>query len=161
MVNLKALYSYDGQEPREIPNEITLSDGRSRTDRTTFTKEEIEDAGWVGPYTKPDFDERTQFLRWDSDLVDWKVFDIPNEVSEPKYDNIEDFMRDLRSVRNSKLAVCDWTQLFDVGISTEKIIDWKKYRQELRDFPSVIENDENISDYMNDINLIPFPEEPK
>ena len=56
------LYSYKGQPPKELPHRIVLSDGRTRTDSSTFTEEELTDAGWilagsepimgVGPYQK-------------------------------------------------------------------------------------------------------------
>ena len=48
-----ALYSKDGGYPTELPHRIVLSDGRTRTDKTSFTAEEIADAGWVEVSDKP------------------------------------------------------------------------------------------------------------
>lgn len=38
-----------------------------------------------------------------------------------------------RNVRNSKLALCDWTQLADVNLTAECKVDFAAYRQALRD----------------------------
>lgn len=35
--------------------------------------------------------------------------------------------------RNGLLSISDWTQLSDVTMSTEKVQEWKTYRQALRD----------------------------
>jgi len=47
------VYSYKGQIPTELPNRIILSDGRTRTDKTSFTQEELTDAGWILSSKKP------------------------------------------------------------------------------------------------------------
>jgi hypothetical protein len=39
----------------------------------------------------------------------------------------------VRSERNGKLAMCDWTQFSDVPMSDVKIAEWASYRQALRD----------------------------
>ena len=41
------LYSYNGEYPTDIPERIRLSDGSTRTDSSTYTEEEIADAGYV------------------------------------------------------------------------------------------------------------------
>ena len=48
---MSQLYSFKGQDPKEIPNRIRLSDGTTKTDRTTFTADDLTDAGFTGPYT--------------------------------------------------------------------------------------------------------------
>jgi hypothetical protein len=47
------LYSHQGREPKPLPFRITLSDGRTRTDTSSFTVEEIADAGYVEVEEKP------------------------------------------------------------------------------------------------------------
>jgi len=44
----------------------------------------------------------------------------------------------MRSVRNQKLAECDWTHTsdHDNGLTTEKKTEWATYRQALRDAPN-------------------------
>jgi hypothetical protein len=58
------LYSLNGSHPEPIPFRITLPNGFTRTDPTTFTKEEIAAAGFIGPYAKPPYDPATQQLDW-------------------------------------------------------------------------------------------------
>ena len=41
-----------------------------------------------------------------------------------------------RSTRTSLLAECDWTQLPDSALTTEKKAEWATYRQALRNLPS-------------------------
>jgi hypothetical protein len=41
----------------------------------------------------------------------------------------------LRSERNAKLSACDWTQVADAPLTTEKKAEWAAYRQDLRDLP--------------------------
>jgi Phage tail assembly chaperone protein len=47
-------------------------------------------------------------------------------------------MRELRARRNDLLYGCDWTQLPDTGLSTDKLLEWRDYRQELRDLPTKV-----------------------
>lgn len=47
------LYSKSGQYPTRLPFRIKLSDGRTRTDSSSFTEEEILDAGYVSVPDKP------------------------------------------------------------------------------------------------------------
>lgn len=42
-----SLYSFNGSYPSQIPHRIRLSDGTTRTDSSTFTADELADAGWV------------------------------------------------------------------------------------------------------------------
>lgn len=47
-------------------------------------------------------------------------------------------MRELRARRNELLYGCDWTQLPDTGLTTDKLLEWRDYRQQLRDLPSTV-----------------------
>jgi len=44
----------------------------------------------------------------------------------------------LRNLRNSMLQSCDWTDLPNAPLTEEEKILWQQYRQQLRDFPSVV-----------------------
>ena len=44
-----------------------MPDGSTRTDPESFSAEEIEAAGFVGPITIPEYDPETQALDWDGD----------------------------------------------------------------------------------------------
>ena len=47
-------------------------------------------------------------------------------------------LEELRSKRNLKLVLSDWTQLPDCPLSEDKKEEWKTYRQALRDLPEGI-----------------------
>ena len=42
----------------------------------------------------------------------------------------------VRSIRDNKLQLSDWTQLTDSPLSDSKKTEWQTYRQALRDIPS-------------------------
>jgi len=73
-----ALYSYNGAYPQTLPFRIRLSDGRTRTDPTSFTAEEIADAGYTEVSDTPTITD-SQVLEWDSQAVDWVVRDKTSE----------------------------------------------------------------------------------
>lgn len=58
------LYSFNGGRPAPLPFRITLTNGFTRTDPSTFTEDEITAAGFTGPYTEPAYDPTTQQLDW-------------------------------------------------------------------------------------------------
>jgi len=58
------LYSHNGKYPEKLPNRIRLSDGSTRTDKHTFTSEEIADAGYVLaplPLVETNYDEKIEW----------------------------------------------------------------------------------------------------
>lgn len=71
------LYSLNSAYPRPLPRMITLSDGRTRTDPSSFTPEEIADAGYVAAPDAPTYDADTERLTWTGS--DWSVSAIPQE----------------------------------------------------------------------------------
>jgi|ETN01SMinimDraft_1059929.scaffolds.fasta_scaffold20495_2 hypothetical protein len=72
------LYSYLGGYPQEnLPERIRLSDGRTRTDSSTYTNEEIVDAGYAAVSTAPTYNNRTHKLSWDG--TDWQVDELAEE----------------------------------------------------------------------------------
>lgn len=74
------LYSYKSQYPKAIPFRIKLSNGMTRTDPSTFTLEEIADAGYVEIPLKLAVTVG-QVLEWDATNVGWKVRDkTPQEL---------------------------------------------------------------------------------
>ena len=129
------LYSYQGQEPQELPHKIRLSDGRSRTDSSTFTEEEIVEAGFTGPYEKPDFNPEVETQSWDVELGNWVTTQIPDEV----------FWEKLRTERNSILKDTDWSQLSDAPLTSSQKTTWATYRQALRDLPANTEDPKNVT----------------
>lgn len=62
------LYSLDSRYPlhwSELPNRIRLSDGKTRTDRDTFTADELRDAGYVLTDLMPNYNDEVYVCSWD------------------------------------------------------------------------------------------------
>jgi hypothetical protein len=59
-----ALYSYKNQEPSILPSRVRLDNGSTRTSLNKLNVEELESLGFMGPITKPEFDEDTQKIEW-------------------------------------------------------------------------------------------------
>jgi len=129
------LYSYQGQEPQELPERIRLSNGRTRTDSSSFTTEEISNAGFTGPYTKPEFDPEIETQEWNSELLNWVTTPIPDQV----------FWERLRNERNRRPFMSDRTQLSDTPLTSSQKTAWATYRQALRDLPENTEDPKNIT----------------
>ena len=58
------LYSYNGQEPKELPFKIRLDNGETRTSLSELSDEDLLSIGFVGPISIPLFDESTQKVEW-------------------------------------------------------------------------------------------------
>ena len=58
------LYSFRNQRPAPLPQRIRMPDGFTRTDSSTYTQEEIQAAGFTGPYTEPSYNPSTEQLLW-------------------------------------------------------------------------------------------------
>jgi len=67
------LYTINQTYPKTLPHRIVLSDGTTRTDRTTFTDAEIADAGYT---VAPDIPSQSngQKVFWNG--ADWYVQDM-------------------------------------------------------------------------------------
>lgn len=85
--------------------------GGSLTDNT---KAQYDNLNWEDERNKPS---------WDDIQSAW--------VNTEKESNAET----VRVERDSRLAVCDWTQLPDSPLADEIKTQWKTYRQALRDVP--------------------------
>lgn len=73
----------------------------------------------------------------------WKILWSIVDLSEEKISsNVQIFEHSMRDNRNSRLAVCDWTQLTDAPVDKAA---WASYRQELRDITTEEAWPENIT----------------
>lgn len=179
MASSNNLYSYKGKEPEPLPHEINWIDENgyliSRTGIDTFTDEEILKAGYIGPFIKPFFHEKTQQLNWNSESLTYSVEDLYDP--EPIIDNQpepeqaprvteESFWHDIRLHRSILLLQSDWAvndSLVDVNLTPEKRNEWIEYRQKLRDIPQTISYSSSYGDdtsYPTNITKL-FPEVPK
>ena len=125
------LYSYNNGTPDFLPTDSTgthwirMSDGFVRTDITSFSDDDLTDAGYTGPYPKPSLTEG-QNCTWNSGTKAWTVVDKDIDVA----------WEELRDTRNILLGQSDWTQLADADLTEEKLAEWNTYRQALRDYPA-------------------------
>lgn len=135
------LYSFNKQEPQELPFRITLSNGQTRTDSSTFTSAEIVDAGWVAVEDKPQITNETEKVVWNSDTLSWDVISLSSleltHLEAKKWELV-------RHERDIMLAQSDIRMLRELesnGVVSEQL---KSYRQGLRDVPNVNTDPDNI-----------------
>lgn len=123
------LYSMNGEYPTRL-GRIRMPDGTTRTDGTTFTPEEIELAGYTGPYYEPEYDSENQYLEWDSEELE---FVVKNYAADR-------FLSLLRELREEELRKSDWTGLSDAPLTDFEKSRWAIYRQNLRDIPENLDS---------------------
>ena len=79
---MPTLYSLNGAAPTPLPFRITLANGFTRTDPSTFTEDEIAEAGYV-LIEQQEYDPATQALNWNGASFD--VVDIPPAPPTPRW----------------------------------------------------------------------------
>ena len=128
------LYSKNGSYPNQIPFRIKLSNGLTRTDPSTFTSEEIADAGYITVDDPPSSVLDTQILEWTG--TDWNVRDKTEQELEVELNRK---WQEIRDQRDHILSLLDWrftryqSQIRLGIIPTDDIEDLDIYAQELRD----------------------------
>ena len=116
------LYSKDGSYPANLPHRIVLSDGRTRTDSSTFTDEEIADAGYVAVEAPPT-PEYPNKLDWDG--TEWLIREPTGYETSKKWEEI-------RNECVQRLAATDYKVIKSVEIGELPPNEYIVYRQELR-----------------------------
>jgi len=150
------LYSYQGNYPQTLPFRIRLSNGSTRTDPSSFTLDEIQDAGFIEAPEQPSYTS-TQVLEWDSQNIQWIVRnktqqELENELNNAKQNRLiyitESRDSDLRQL------TCQWdsdtwdaretdsTRIANVltmieqasnqGIPTPTTVDWRTFDDQTR-----------------------------
>lgn len=97
------LYTKNGSYPQPIPFRIILSDGRSRTDPSSFSEEEIADAGYISVEDPPASILDTQILEWTGTV--WNVRDKTEQELEMELDRK---WQEIRNQRDYMLSLLDW-----------------------------------------------------
>lgn len=127
------LYSKNGSYPLPIPFRIKLSDGRSRTDPSTFTAEEIIDAGYI-QVENPPVILSNEVLLWTG--TNWLV---RNKTEEEILSETNAKWDEIRNVRGKLLSQLDWRFIryqsqVRLGLTTTDSIEaLDAYAQALRD----------------------------
>jgi hypothetical protein len=128
------LYTKNGSYPNNLPFRIKLSNGLTRTDPTSFTPEEIADAGYIVVEDPPASIPDTQILEWSGTA--WNVRDkteqeLTNELQRKWYE--------VRGQRDYMLSQLDWrfhryqSQTRLNITPTDNIENLDTYAQALRD----------------------------
>lgn len=128
-------YSYKNQYPIDrLPERIRLSNGLTKTDSSSFTTDDLADAGYVEVSTAPTYDDKTHKLNWNGS--GWEVVELTASQIES---NTKDQWNIVRTERDNQINSFEWRveryhSQVRLGISTaDKIADLDTYIQALRD----------------------------
>ena len=140
------LYSYKGQYPTSLPERIRLSDGSTRTDSSTFTEEELTDAGYIAAGDYPAYDSTTQKVIWNGTA--WEVVDLTTEEINAI---VNQQWAEVRESRDTKIKEDEWRVMRNLSETrqgldtTDNITDLDTYIQALRDITSTTTNPLEVS----------------
>jgi hypothetical protein len=131
------LYSHNKSYPQSLPHRIRLSNGLTRTDPTSFTPEEIADAGYVQVDDQPTANS-VQKVYWDSDRIQWVLEDKTLEELQAETNAL---WNAIRQERDKRIAAVTWryeryARHARLGIEQiDNIEDLDAYIQALADIP--------------------------
>ncbi len=140
------LYSHNNQFPGPLPERIRLSSGLTRTDSSTFTEEEITDAGYVLAGENPSFSD-TEKVIWNGSA--WEVIALTEEEIASKTLAL---WGEIRETRNEKIKEAEW-RIFryqsevrlGITTTTDSISKLDTYMQKLRDITSSVSEPEMVT----------------
>ena len=128
-------YSYNNQAPvASLPHRIRLADGRTRTDNTTFTEDEIISAGYAIITQENPVPSRFQKVGWTG--IEWVLLEMTDIEKE---EVLEIQWKSIRIIRDQQIQELDWRiqrYLSEVRLelsTTDDIRLIDAYVQELRD----------------------------
>ena len=89
---------------------------------------------------------------FNQELDAWTNSWVSTPFTEEEMENArQQRYQDIRYVRNQLLYSCDWTQVPDAQLTTEQVQAWQTYRQQLRDYMTLV---------TDPFNPPPFPSKP-
>lgn len=124
------LYTYKGNEPEVLPDRIRLSNGLTRTDKTTFTDDEIAAAGYAPVQNRPVVNEMNYKVVWETESAQWNTLELTKQEKDFK---IQERWNLIRQERDEMLKASDITALREIEINGVVSEELKVYRQALRD----------------------------
>lgn len=125
------IYSYKGNTPTALPDRIRLSNGSTRTDRSTFTDDEIADAGYILIDLYPtDVDPLSERVIWNSNTIKWEKIVLSDGEKVQLLNNKWNAIREERNLYLKESDILVLRELEHEAVISEKL---KTYRQELRD----------------------------
>jgi len=126
------LYSYKGNYPEVLPNRIRLSNGETRTDSSTFTAEQIADAGYTQVDDQPEYNPSTQKMQWSYENANWEVLNIDSN----ELDRIE--LKNWESIREERDSLLEESDIYVIKeLENDNVVsnNLKNYRENLRNIP--------------------------
>jgi hypothetical protein len=127
-----ALYSFKGAYPTQLPNRIKLANGFTKTDRSTFTPEDLDEAGWYAVDIPPIVNYPNK-LEWDGQTRSWSERE-PNEA-ETQFK-----WQEIRNECEKRLLDTDYKVIKAIETGTAVDPIYVTYRQELRDLYNNVNN---------------------
>lgn len=124
------LYTKNGSYPAPLPHRIVLSDGMTRTDSSSFTEEEIADAGYVAVDSPPIADYPNK-VDWTGS--EWIIREPNSQETSARWDYI-------RKECVGRLEETDYKVIKAVETGDLPPIEFVTYRQELRDLYNNVNN---------------------
>lgn len=128
------LYSYRGAEPQVLPESIILSSRLTRTDSTTYTPEELADAGYVLVEQEKPYPTTFQKREWTG--TSWVLVDMTPEEKEQTISNHWDTIRQIRDslIKDNEWRITKYFSQIRLGITPDDdITKIDTYIQALRD----------------------------
>ena len=132
------LYSYNNEYPvtfDQIPSRIRLSNRLTKTDKSTFTEEDLIDAGYIPVSDAPNnIDTHTQKVLWSG--TEWQIIPL---TDQEKLDIKNEKWAEIRKVRDNLIQDIIWrVQRYQsevrLGVEpTDNIVALDQYIQALRD----------------------------
>lgn len=118
-----SLYSHNEKYPAQLPNRLKFADGTTRTDKTTFTAQEIADAGYVAAPNPPTVDYPKR-LEWTGSA--WLLRDPNDQETNERWHQIRKNCTRLLAATDYKVI-----KAYESGTSVDSA--YSTYRQALRD----------------------------
>ena len=145
MVDLTKLYSLDKSYPTWLPDRIRLSDGSTKSNRATFTQEDLDDAGWTQVEHPPipaiaskhstgseAGGNSAQKLIWTG--VDWKIVDKDEQEHQEQWVRVREYRDKL--IEEFEWKIYRYESEVRQGVTpTDDISEMDTYVQALRDVP--------------------------
>jgi len=140
------LYSHKNQYPATLPERIRLSNGYTRTNSSTYTNDELTDAGYVASGDPPSYNSSTQKVIWNGTA--WEVVSLTTEEINAK---VAQHWAEVRDNRDVKIKEIEWRVMRNLSQTrqgldaTDNIADLDAYIQALRDITTTTSDPTSVS----------------
>mgnify|MGYP003137236909 FL=1 len=143
ILDLNKLYSKNGELPNYLPDRIRLSNGLTKTDRETFTQEDISQAGYVA-VEEPPTTSFNQVSEWNSENLSWSIREKNASEIDEEWEKIKKNRDDL--LKKVDMLVDRYKSVLSQGLPYNYYIieALDEYAQQLR----------NITDQEDVFNII-------